>query len=227
MPLQRLIAPALTAALIGVAVLALALTRGGGGSDPTSLAISSITATSTASPTHTPTASPTPTPPPTPTSTPLPPPPPRPQVQQAPAQPPQPAARTYSEAGFASQVVALVNAERASRGLGQLSSNGALSNSASSYARQLLQYSSLSHSAGGTTLSGRVAAAGYGGGPPLGEVLWLGVGRLPPERVVSDWMNSPSHREVILNPTYDRAGVGCYFREGQRLESRCAMDLAG
>jgi uncharacterized protein YkwD len=133
----------------------------------------------------------------------------------------------WSDAGFAAQVLALVNAERASRGLGQLASNGALTNGVANYARLLLQYSALSHSAGGTTLSGRVAAAGYGAGPPLGEVLWLGVGRLPPERVVSDWLNSPSHRDVILNPIYRTAGVGCYFRQGERLEARCAMDLGG
>jgi uncharacterized protein YkwD len=235
MPLQRLIAPALTFALIGVAALALALTRGGGGSHSGSLALSSIEPTPTSSATLTPTPSATPTTPPTATATPLPPPTPRPQSQQPPAQqppaqaqPPQaPAARAWSDAGFAAQVLALVNAERASRELGQLASNGALTNGATNYARTLLQYSSLSHTAGGTTLSSRVAAAGYGGGPPLGEVLWLGVGRLPPERVVSDWLNSPSHREVILNPIYRTAGAGCLFRQGSRLEARCAMDLGG
>jgi uncharacterized protein YkwD len=234
MPVQRLVAPALTLALIGVAALALALTRGEGGSHSASPAASSIEATPTSSATLTPTASPTATRAPTATSTPVPPSPTqRPQAQRPAQQPPaqqQQAAkppRVWSDGGFAAQVLALVNAERAARGLAALSSNGALTNGASDYSRLLLQYSSLSHSAAGTTLTTRVASAGYTAGPPLGEVLWLGIGTLPPERVVSDWLNSPSHRDVILNPIYHTAGVGCYFEQGSRLEARCTMDLAG
>jgi uncharacterized protein YkwD len=121
----------------------------------------------------------------------------------------------------------LVNGERAARGVGPLAPDGALTNGATSYASMLLGYSALSHTAGGTTLSTRTARAGYTAGPPLGEVLWLGIGVLPPERVVSDWMNSPGHRDVILSPTYTKAGSGCYFRQGGRLEARCVLDVAG
>ena len=70
-------------------------------------------------------------------------------------------------------------------------------------------------------------AAGYTSGPPLGEVLWLAVGVLPPERTVADWMASPPHREVILSSSYRVAGASCYFRQGARWETRCVMDFGG
>ena len=108
-----------------------------------------------------------------------------------------------------------------------LSPDSALTGGAVNYAGTLLQLNTLGHSANGTTLLQRVRAAGYGGGPPLGEVLWQSTGYLPPERTVSDWLNSPGHRDTIMNPAYRVAGVGCYFRQAARLEGRCVMDLAG
>jgi uncharacterized protein YkwD len=113
------------------------------------------------------------------------------------------------------------------RGLAPLSADGALTRGATNYARTLIELGTLSHSANGTTLLQRVRSAGYSGGPPLGEVLWQSTGYLPPERTVSDWLNSPGHRDTILNPAYRFAGVGCYFRQAARLEGRCVMDLAG
>jgi len=120
-----------------------------------------------------------------------------------------------------------VNSERASRGLGTLAPNGALTNAAGGYARRLLELNALNHSADGTTMVDRVAAAGYTAGPPLGEVLWQSTGYLPPEQAVAAWMASPSHREVLLNPTYSLAGAACYFEQRAQVESRCVMDLAG
>jgi uncharacterized protein YkwD len=105
--------------------------------------------------------------------------------------------------------------------------NNALARAAADYAVLLMQYSSLSHTAAGTTLTGRVRAAGYTAGPPLGEVLWLAVGVVPPERTVADWMASPGHRDVILSSSYSVAGAACYFRQGARWEARCVMDFGG
>ncbi len=173
-------------------------------------------ATATPQPPQTdpPVATATPEPPPTvvpPTSTPQPTPPPRDRIDD----------------DFASRVLALINAERTSRGIPALQNSSALVRSAQSYARTLLQLDALGHDVDGTSLSSRVAAAGYNGGPPLGEVLWGSTGYLPPERVVADWMASPGHRQMILNPTYSLAGVGCAFNQGDRLKARCVMDLAG
>ena len=156
-----------------------------------------------------------------PTSTPHTHPSPTPDAQPAP--PP----RDRIDDDFASRVLALVNAERTSRGIPALQTNSALVRSAQSYARTLLQLDVLGHDVNGTSLSSRVAAAGYSGAAPLGEVLWASTGYLPPERTVADWMASPAHRQIILDTTYSLAGVGCVFSEGDRLKARCVMDLAG
>ena len=136
-------------------------------------------------------------------------------------------AREWLDPDFAGRVLAFVNAERTSRGLLALVVIGPLTESAQTYARSLLQYDSLSHSADGTSLSGRAQAAGYSDGPPLAELLWGGTGSMPPERVAADWMGSPSHRDIILDPRFQVAGAGCAFREGDRLRARCVMDLGG
>lgn len=171
------------------------------------------------------TPEPPPTDPPAAAATPEPPPvvPPTPTPHAQPT----PTPRDRIDDDFASRVLALINAERTSRGIPALQNSSALVRSAQSYARTLLQLEELGHDGDGTSLSDRVAAAGYDGGPPLGEVLWGSTGYLPPERVVADWMASKSHRQMILDPTYSLAGVGCAFSDGDRLKARCVMDLAG
>ena len=121
----------------------------------------------------------------------------------------------------------LVNVERTSRGLAALAPNDALARAARDYARTLLEFPSLSHSADGTTVRDRTRAASYTGGPPLGEVLWLAVGVAPPERAVADWMASPPHRDAILNASFQEAGAGCYFRQAELPEARCVVDFGG
>ena len=124
-------------------------------------------------------------------------------------------------------MLTLVNAERTSRGLAAFTSNGALTQAAESYAHTLLQFDSLTHTANGTDPLGRMRAAGYTGGPTVGEVLWRGVGSWPPERTVADWMASPGHRAIILSSAYREAGVGCAFKQMGQLEARCVLDAAG
>ena len=128
---------------------------------------------------------------------------------------------------FANRVLALINAERTSRGIPALQTNSALVRSAQGYARTLLQLDALGHDVDGSSLSSRVAAAGYDGGAPLGELLWGSTGYRPPEQVVADWMASPGHRQFILDTAYSFVGVGCAFSEGDRLKARCVMDMAG
>ena len=185
------------------------------------------TATPTETATATPTPSPTPPPPPTATTAPVPhvhtPVPPAAPQEQA---PPEPQPRVWSDPAFAGRVLTLINAERSARGLAPLATDGALTASATGYAETLLRLGALSHNADGTDVLSRARAAGYGGGLPVGEVSWRGVGSLPPENVVSGWMSSGSHRDVVLSGQFRVAGVGCYFRDdGGMLEARCVMDL--
>ena len=49
-----------------------------------------------------------------------------------------------------------------------------------------------------------------------------------PQTPVAGWLSSATHREIILNPTYREAGIGCYFREGGPVrEARCVLVVAG
>lgn len=49
---------------------------------------------------------------------------------------------------------------------------------------------------------------------------WLGeniaAGQVSPEKVVESWMNSPGHRENILQKEYSELGVGYYFDENTK-----------
>ena len=63
---------------------------------------------------------------------------------------------------------------------------------------------------GGTTASDRANLAGYQS-PSVGEN--IAAGYMTAQEVVDGWMNSPGHRENILNPNYTEIGVGYYYLE--------------
>lgn len=129
---------------------------------------------------------------------------------------------------FAGRVLALVNGERVARGLAPLEVHPALAASAQGYARLLVITDSFGHEGpDGSTISSRIYGAGYAGPAYLGETLWWAVGYLGPEQVVSAWMASASHQQQILNATFRLAGIGCHFRQAERLHARCVLDLAG
>lgn len=171
---------------------------------------------------------PTPLPPPTPTVVP-----PTDEPVAAVVAPEEPAPaepavvpREWLDADFAAQLLALVNKERAARGIAELAANGALTQGAQDYAATLTQLGTLDHAAAGD-LGTRALAAGYGGGA-LGEALWFGGGQVSPEGAVASWLTSPPHAALLLDPTYVEAGVGCSFREaGDVYEARCVLDLGG
>jgi uncharacterized protein YkwD len=111
-------------------------------------------------------------------------------------------------------VLAGINAERAARGLGPLAANGALSASASTYAGFVAQAGAASHTLDGLDLGTRILASGYGGGFPVGEVVWLGSGAFTAQDVVRAWINSPAHNEIIFSGGFHAGGAGCAFAGG-------------
>ena len=168
----------------------------------------------------TPLPQPTATQPPLPTEEPV-------EVVVAPVEQPPPAPavvpREWLDPGFAAQVLALVNVERAARDIGALAADGALTQSAQNYAATLTHLGTLSHVAVGE-LNSRALATGYGGSY-LGEALWFGGGAISPDDAVASWLASPAHAALLLDPTYVVAGVGCYFYEaGDVHEARCVLD---
>ena len=48
------------------------------------------------------------------------------------------------------------------------------------------------------------------GGRRVGEIIARGKGFRDPAAVVRAWMDSPSHHEVIVRPSYRQAAVGAW-----------------
>jgi uncharacterized protein YkwD len=134
----------------------------------------------------------------------------------------------WHDASFEANVMALVNQRRAQAGLGALAYEPRLTAAAKDYARVLAVHNHFSHTGpDGSTLVSRVEAAGFPFTVQVGEVLAWGSDNWPPAEIVQAWMDSPSHREQMLEGVYTRAGIGCYFTQEATLMVRCVIDFAG
>ncbi|HVW66579.1 MAG TPA: CAP domain-containing protein [Candidatus Peribacteraceae bacterium] len=115
-------------------------------------------------------------------------------------------------------IVQMVNVIRLQHGLKPLRYNNQLEQAAQGYADRMATEGFFGHVApDGQTLKDRIGATGYYStgysqdcncmkGFALGEN--LGRGQKTPQEVMTDWMNSPSHRAAILNSEYADIGVG-------------------
>ena len=128
-------------------------------------------------------------------------------------------------AAFVERVVQLTNAARQQEGLSPLAPTAALMAVAQQQAQAMAEASRLSHTApDGSTVEGRVQAAGYGGWTALGEV--CAAGDASPEAVVADWLASPEHRARLLDPAFREIGAGYYYLSGSSYEHWWVVDLA-
>lgn len=110
-------------------------------------------------------------------------------------------------------VLCLINRIREHYGIPPLDYNLALRQSASSHSVSMVRSRSLSHyGPGGSTLTTRVARAGYLGdmsGFRAAENIGAGQGQLgSPFAIVRTWMRSTTHRENILDRGLRDFGVG-------------------
>jgi uncharacterized protein YkwD len=109
------------------------------------------------------------------------------------------------------QLLVLFNQQRAAAGAPPLQRVSTLEKAAQTYSETMMQATDggpvyLSHvGPDGSTLEGRVSLAGYVWSS-LGEI--LAAGQKTPEQAVSDWLSSPLHRSVMLNPGYRDVGIG-------------------
>ena len=113
----------------------------------------------------------------------------------------------------AEATLCLLNGERADHGLAPLAVNQKLGAAASAFAQDLVAGSYFSHTGrDGSDVLDRIERAGYiraDRGWRLGENLAWGTGVLAtPGSIMQAWMNSPGHRENILNPAYREIGIG-------------------
>ena len=109
---------------------------------------------------------------------------------------------------FETEVIRLVNKERAKGGIGPVTANKSLRNSAAVRAVEIVECFSHTRPCGkkwATAINVNYMCAGEN----------IAAGQRTPERVVQAWMDSEGHRKNIMNPRYTEIGVGCYYDADQ------------
>ena len=113
-------------------------------------------------------------------------------------------------------VACLVNGERSARGLVAVDRAGALEAAAQRHAADMVARRYFAHvSPTGGTVDKRARRAGYLTAPcwVVGEDLgWAPPAAATAQAVVDAWMDSPSHRAVILDPAFREIGIGLVDR---------------
>jgi len=129
----------------------------------------------------------------------------------APSATPAPATSTNSsQSSYASEVLRLVNVERAKAGLPALTTNSTLTSAANKRAEEIKQYFSHTRPNGSSafTVLGEYGISYRTAGENIAY------GQKTPQEVVDGWMNSPGHRANILNANFGKIGIGVYQSGG-------------
>jgi hypothetical protein len=124
-------------------------------------------------------------------------------------------------------LLSAANVERAQRGLQPLRWDGALYQAASYHAQQMAERESISHQYDGEpelTARGQEAGARF-------SVISENVAEAPSAILIQEaWMNSPKHRDNLLDPRVDSIGIRVVDREGLLYAvedfDRSVMDLS-
>ena len=114
------------------------------------------------------------------------------------------------DSSFASQVLKLVNQERAKGGLQPLTMSSALTAPANKRAQEIK--TKFSHTRPNGTQWSTVLDEFGVSVRTAGENLAYGYNT--PEAVVEGWMNSPGHRANIMNANFNKIGIGVYNSNG-------------
>jgi uncharacterized protein YkwD len=111
---------------------------------------------------------------------------------------------------FETELVSLVNQERAKNGLSPLTLNAALTSAALSHSRDMSARDFFDHiGSDGSAFWERIIRAGYGALAAGGEN--IAAGYASPSAVFNAWMNSSGHRDNILNPNFSDIGIGYVY----------------
>ena len=107
---------------------------------------------------------------------------------------------------FETQLLNLINAERASRGLSTLSADNLLAQVAEAHSQDMINRDFFDHvNPDGLDPGERLYNAGYAAST-WGET--IGAGQSTPAAMLSGWLNSPPHRAILLSPDYTEIGLG-------------------
>jgi hypothetical protein len=111
----------------------------------------------------------------------------------------------FQELGFDQELVDLINQERAKVGAIALNQPDRIDDAADAHALDMAQNNNLSlDGSDGSTSSSRIKDTGYLFAN-VGETIAIGD---TAAEVVETWMNDPTQRSLILNPTFQDTGVG-------------------
>jgi uncharacterized protein YkwD len=107
---------------------------------------------------------------------------------------------------FELELLRLINAERANAGLPAFTEHPALTQSARRHAIDMARHDLNSHTGSdGSTPQQRMAEQGYDGVPWTEAIV---LGRPNPSETLASWMQSPGHRDIVLDHTATEIGVG-------------------
>ena len=126
------------------------------------------------------------------------------------------AASDANAAQFATEVLALVNQERAANGLGAVTLNAQLTQAAQGHSFDMGCNFFLSHTGSdGSDPGARIDATGY---------YWMtwgenvAAGYSTPAAVMNGWMNSPGHRANILDGSFTEMGIGYVYNSADTVK---------
>lgn len=109
-------------------------------------------------------------------------------------------------AGWEGEIARMTNAERSTRGLGQLTFDDTLSDIARKHSEDMIRRNFFDHkNPDGAQPSDRARKAGYSF-RMMGEN--IAAGQPDTASVMSAWMKSTGHRQNILTKGYEKIGVG-------------------
>ncbi len=111
--------------------------------------------------------------------------------------------------GFESTLIELINQERINQGLTPLIAQSQLTNAARSHSQDMGCNNIFSHTGSdGSSPFDRIAWQGYSF-TTAAENIYAGSGPYDsPQEAFNAWMNSPGHRDNMLNPVYTDIGIG-------------------
>ncbi len=113
---------------------------------------------------------------------------------------------------FEKEVLDLVNAERAKKGLNALEWSNELATVARAHSKDMSERGFFSHTnPDGLSAFDRIKNAGIKYSYAAENIA---AGQSTPQEVVTGWMNSAGHRANILNPNLKKLGVGLYKSTG-------------
>ena len=117
------------------------------------------------------------------------------------------------------EIFDLINRERGKKGLGELNWDSNLSRLARAYSQKMARENFFSHYDGdGGSVETRAKDMRIKNWSKIGENLFFCEGYDNPNvMAVRGWMQSPTHRENILDPDYTDSGIGIAFTGGGRI----------